>query len=364
MVLGQSRFCFEVNTIHSGILNTVLAKSCIIACCCVVGCTGVSSPVSPGESDRLDDLLNDDLSDPGIPADKTSWIDGREVGLQSEQRAEAAFYYDDIDYYVESLSLHGTKVTVAIHNNAIRTVVTTHSPAEFAEAIFIIFHEAWHVFGGFPLDGYVFKIRDPDDPRDLELSQGGVVLDAVDYDTREQAHEVIHAWNGKTFQYEPDGSDNVFQLETWITEGTTIYLSNIIDGKAVDSAYEDSMVGLWMQYLDRIGTRYDVSYAELAANGSATFLTGGEWNTMLGAKGNALNYLFDRELRAAGSSIQEVMQHLYINFGLTDIRFTQADVEAAVVSLTGQPLEDFFERYLKTGAPLTEVLNGSFPLLE
>ncbi len=83
---------------HSGTLNTVLAKSCIIACCCVVGCRGASSPVSPGESDRLDALLDDDRSDPGIPADKTSWIDGREVGLPREQSAKAAFHYADIDY--------------------------------------------------------------------------------------------------------------------------------------------------------------------------------------------------------------------------------------------------------------------------
>ncbi len=58
------------------------------------------------------------------------------------------------------------------------------------------------------------------------------------------------------------------------------------------------------------------------------------------------------------------MQHGYVNFVLTNTRFTQADVEAAVVSLTGQSLEDFFERYLKTSATLTEALNGSFPLLE
>ncbi len=45
------------------------------------------------------------------------------------------------------------------------------------------------MFGGFPLDGYVFKIRDPDDPRGLKPSRGGFVLDSADYHTREQAHE-------------------------------------------------------------------------------------------------------------------------------------------------------------------------------
>lgn len=321
-----------------------------------------------GESDILQpasvDASEDDLTDPGVPAQKTSWMIGREVGLQSQQSAEEAFAHDAADYHVEERSLHGTTVVVAIHRGAIATVPAPHTPAEFADAIFVIFHEAWHVFGGFPLDGYTFKIRGPDDPRGLELSQGGVVLDASDYDHLQQAHEVIHAWNGKTFAYVPDGSGNVFQLETWIMEGTTIYLANILDGKVVPGAYQNGMQDLWQQYRDRMGTQYDVAYAELAANGSATFQTGGEWNTMLGARGNLLNYLFDRELHAAGSSMQELMQYLYVHFGMGGGRYTQADIEAAVVALTGSALENFFERYLKTNAPLAEVLDGSFPPLE
>ena len=56
MVHAQLRFPIEVDPVRSGILNTVLVTACIIACCCVFGCGGVSGPVSPGGSHAGGDL--------------------------------------------------------------------------------------------------------------------------------------------------------------------------------------------------------------------------------------------------------------------------------------------------------------------
>lgn len=306
----------------------------------------------------------DDLSYPGNPVIKTAWSEGREVGLQSERTAEEAFAYDDVNYIVFSREIHATTVTTALHRDAIAMMQASHTPALFSEAIFEIFHKTWHMFGGFPLDGYMFKIRSPQEQLDLELSQGGVALDASDYETMEQAHEIIHAWNAKTISYLPDDSGNIFQLETWITEGMTIYLTNIANDLAVQGAYEDTMSALWYQYLDRIGTSYDVPYSQLAINGSATYLTGGEWNTMLGAKGNLLAYLFSTELHAHGVTLSNFLEYLYLNFGLTNTQFTQKDIKAAVEELTGHSLDIFFNTYLATATPLTDVLDGSFPLID
>jgi predicted metalloprotease with PDZ domain len=141
----------------------------------------------------------------------------------------------------------------------------------------------------------------------------------------------------------------------------TIYLASRIDGVvAGPGAYVGQMEGLWAQYLERRGTAVDLSYAQLAA------LSGTEASeevTMLGARGNALNYLLHLELNRRGSTIQALARRLYVDFGLTQQKFNSGDVRAAVKALAGDPLQQFFEVYLATNADLADVLNGSFPFL-
>jgi hypothetical protein len=314
---------------------------------------------------RCRDGRLDDLSAPGVPAVKTPWEVGRAVGFQGPNVDPAeAFAYDDQAYAVRSARLHGTTVVVAVHRDAIASVRASHTVDEFADAVIRQFHAAWHVFGGYPLDRFVFLIRAPSDPIGFTLSQGGVTLPAKEYDHLDQAHEIIHAWNGKTFFYEPNGSGDLFQLETWIIEGATIYTAARIDGMVVGgSYYQDQMRGLWEQYRERRGGPFDRAYAELASRASPTGKEGSEYGTMLAARGNALAYLLDRWLSRKGSSIDVLLRRLYLDFGLAGRRFTASDVSAAIRSISGDDTEARFAPYLFTSASLTRELGTSVPFV-
>jgi predicted metalloprotease with PDZ domain len=262
-------------------------------------------------------------------------------------------------------------VTVAVHRRAIETVPAPHTPQQFAEAVIREYHAAWHVFGGFPLDAYVFKIRAPDDKRGLVLSQGGVALDAEDYDHLDQAHEIFHAWNGQTFTYVPDGAGTLFQLETWIQEGATIYYAARADNSGVGFQYfpeqrrgewyhDAQLNGLFDGYVRRVGGPFDRPYAELISR-AGTRAT--EEGTMAVGRSVGLVYLIDRELRPRGSNLDELMRHLYVDFGLAGRRYNQADVDAF---LRARMSPDGFARFqsrLRTATPLAPDLVGGFGFL-
>lgn len=38
-------------------------------------------------------------------------------------------------------------------------------------------------------------------------------------------HEIVHAWNGGLITWQPDAAPYVFQSETWLAEGGTVYLT-------------------------------------------------------------------------------------------------------------------------------------------
>lgn len=311
----------------------------------------------------------DDLADPGFSVEKTSWETGKKVGFQPgediDETADEAFAYDTDNYFVQSETLHGTTVTVAIHNSAAYQDEMYFDPEDFANVIIDIFHEIWHVYEDFPLDGYVFKVRAKGEASGFALSQGGVVLSEEDYPSFLQTHEIFHSWNGKTFDYIPDGTGNLFQLETFYKEECTVYKSNVINGLATSRyEYKDIMEGLWDQYLEREGTEYDLPYPELAELASAFGTESSEYRTMMSARGNAFAYLLDRELIEAGSCLDEVLRHLYIYYGLEDKQYTHNEVLDIIEELTGQSFADIFDTYLYSNASLQNELDGSFPLLK
>lgn len=110
-----------------------------------------------------------------------------------------------------------------------------------------------------------------------------------------------------------------------------------------------------------IGTECDLSYSEIAALSGTE---ASEYVTMLAARGNAFNYLLDKKLREIGPSLNELMQYLYVNYGLTGIQYTQSDISSILKAITGQSFDTLFDTYLLTNAPLTSELDGSFIFLE
>lgn len=311
----------------------------------------------------------DDLTDPGFSVEKTSWEIGKNKGFQPgddiSETSDEAFAYDADNYFIQSEMIHGTTVTVAIHNTAAYQDGLGFDAEDFADVIIDIFHEIWHVYEDFPLDGYVFKVRAKGESIDFALSQGGVVLSEEDYRTFTQTHEMFHAWNGKTFNYVPDGTGNLFQLETFYTEECTVYKSNVIDGLVTSlQEYKDIMKALWEQYLEREGTEYDLPYAELAKLASMYGTGASEYRTMMSAWGNAFAYILDRKLIEAGSSLDELLRYLYVHYGLEERQYTQNDVLDIIEKLTGQSFADLFDTYLHTNTSLRNELDGGFPMLK
>ncbi|RMF92323.1 MAG: hypothetical protein D6734_12590, partial [Candidatus Schekmanbacteria bacterium] len=295
----------------------------------------------------------DDISTPGNPAQKISWDIGKEVGYQPaadklNESAEEAFAFDSKNYFVKSKKIHGTKVIVALHKSIFKKNITAFKPKEIADITIDMFHEIWHFFNGFPLDKYIVKIRNSKESSSYALSQGGVVFSAKNLDNKLiTAHEMIHSWNGKTFNYEPDGSGNLFQLETYITEGMTIYFTNRVQGFVMSEfEYKDTMKSLWFQYIERIGTKYDLPFQELSAKASLAGTGTSEYKTMMSAYSNLFAYLLDRELVKRGYSIDDLMQYLYINFGLMNKKYTQNDILTSLKNITGESFDEFFNSYL------------------
>lgn len=309
----------------------------------------------------------DDRTDPGQPASKVPWEVVRETGFQpavdrpTESAAEA-FAFDQANYLLTVTPLHGTTVVVAVHRQTAAAADPGFDAGRFATAITRFFHDIWHVHGGYAGAQYVVKVRAPGESEGFALSQGGVVLSADDYTTLDlEAHEMVHAWNGKTYTYVPDGSGNLFQLETWLQEGATEYVATRAEARVLSPfLFGDELGTFWQWYLERLGGPFDRPYGELAAMASAFGTEASEASMMMVGRGVSFVYLLDRELTRAGSGLDALLQRLLLDFGLAGVRYTQADLRALASELGGPAVGDLLVQYIESAAPLTEVLDGTF----
>lgn len=176
------------------------------------------------------------------------------------------------------------------------------------------------------------------------------------------SHELFHAWNGGVVQYEPVRDGRIFQLETWINEGATVYYSAWVRGVVLGlPAYREAMGVRWRQYERSVGTPLDLAVEELTLRiGTPTTIPPpqSELTTMLYARSSLLAYLLDLGLFGAGVSMDGLMRYLYDHYGLVGRRWRQADLPSILRVLSGQGFEAFFDAYLFTNARLP--LDGTF----
>lgn len=296
---------------------------------------------------------NDDLTKLGIPPTKLSYT----IGLENIQGEPDHFDYDTENYTVRTEMIHGTELTVAVHNS-------NNSAATFIDNVFCCFHAAWHVFGGFAYDKYAVKLRDVSDSSNFSLSDVGVsvsndLFSGGGYEA--VCHEIFHSWIGKLVNHEPDGSSNLFQLETWISEGSAVYYGHRTEGQARGiSYYTDGMEDRFEDYEEIKGTSLDLSIQELADEIGNDF-SSPAMNVLYGRAG-LINYALDKELIAQGSNLDALMSYLYVNFGLNDTNWKQDDIPDAIESLTGERMDSFFDAYVLTNAELP--LDGNFEFFE
>ena len=300
----------------------------------------------------------------GDPVAKVSHL----AGLDESQGPADHFDFDDASHWVRTLSIHGTELSVAIDRTVLQAGggLTAEDFAAYVEAAF---HAGWHVFGGYPFDRYAVRIRAEDGNDGFLLSPVGITLSGSDYAApwglEVVAHEMFHSWNGKFVHPEPDTSNDLFQWETWIVEGGTVYYSFRHMGFALEvDEYYDGMADRWEQYREYVGTPHDLSVTELtAAIGEAP---PGDPSTqdptnMLYARGAVVSYMLDHELARDGKRLDDVMRQLYLD-ALGGRTWTGERLVEILQSLTGENLEPFLDEWIDTNAALP--LDGDFDLLE
>src|SRR5690606_23097731 len=271
--------------------------------------------------------LIDDVTDPLHPAQKSAW--DPEIGFQPpadrpSESASDAFAYDPVSYAVKEEVVHGETLTVAVHRS-VESLGYPFSLEDLQDVVLRILHEAIHVHNGFSVDRFVFKVRPPEDGESFALCLGGASVSTrfLNQLGLGQAHEPFHSWNGGIYDGEPDGSENLFQLTTLVTEGWTVYYTYLLHSRVIAPyAFESAMRYFYNVYLTYRGnSEYDLPYAELAAKASE-FGTGSSiFGDMMSARAMLTAYYLDAELVKQGKTLEEVMRALYRR-GLDDERFT------------------------------------------
>jgi hypothetical protein len=306
----------------------------------------------------------DDLSDPGDPAVKQSYL----LGLEESQGPGDHFEFDETSHWVRTSTIHGTALSVAI-DRSVATDADGWFSEEFAAFVEAAFHASWHVFGGFAFDRYAVRVRAEDGNAEFSLSPVGITLSGADYGApwglEVVAHEMFHSWNGKFVRAEPDSSENLFQRETWLVEGGTVYYSFRHMAFALNvEEYRGGMGFRWETYQQYVGTEYDLSIPDLVALiGTAP---PGDPSTqpqtnMLYARGALASYMLDQELVERGLRLDDVMRRLYLD--ALDGRTWRFDrLQAVLQSITGDDFGPWLDAWIDSNTPLP--LDGTFDLLE
>lgn len=312
-----------------------------------------------------------DINFKGNPSDRLDWHEGLDDTFQGPDDPETVFEIDESEYATFSKTIHGTEVVVAIHNSFVgKTEVNGFAiptPKEFADRVFKTFRHHFNVFGGYPYDRYTVKVKPFSESSGFSLSKVGIALskntdeetpnfpphDYVEAFDGFVQHEMFHSWLGKLIQYEPDGSNNLFQLETWVNEGGASYYGDRSSSLAIKkSIYKKLMREKLRNYKKIRNTLLDLSIqglADLIADGPPANNTS---QTILYARATLINYLLDMELRKIGFDLDILMKRLYEDFGLTGKKWSQEDIVPILLEETGHDFNEFFDEFLHTNKKL------------
>ncbi len=319
----------------------------------------------------LSSISCDDLSILGNPAVKTDWHEGLDDSFQGPDDPNTVFEIDENEYVTFSKLIHETEVLVAVHKEFVgKTEIKGFkipTPEEFSERIFKTFHHHWHVFGGYPYDRYTVKVKPFSESAGFSLSKVGV---AFSKNTDEETpnfpphdyvealdgfvqHEMFHSWLGKLIQFEPNGSGNLFQLETWIIEGGASYYGDRTASLVVSKPiYKKLMKQKLKTYKKALNGPLDLSIEEFTEKIGPGPPGNDETQGLLYARSTLINYLLDIELKKINFDLDILMKGLYEDFGLTDTKWTQADIIPLLKNKTGKDFTDFLNRFLLTNNKL------------
>ena len=170
------------------------------------------------------------------------------------------------------------------------------------------------------------------------------------------ANVIGYIWNGKVIHFAEQeyGFSEVNEQEYWFSEGFSKYYSSVICtrlGLISEGDFLRSLELAWESYLSQQGERSIREAGEDKLANRELVYDGGR---LIAA---ALD-LQIRNLTKNRSSLDDVMQQMYREFGLTDTAYTMDDVIRIVSQVAGENFEPFFSKYV-TGTerlPLEEYL--------
>ncbi len=285
--------------------------------------------------------------------------------------------YDVARYAVDTRVIEGTTVEVAVHADLAAAArvdgEVAHTVGSFADLVSEAFRAHLGAFGSFPYDRYRVVMRGPGDnplgtpfasewgldvPMGTSVIGGTAVSGSPHPYTRASArdwvvHEMFHAWNGSLMKPQPAGGPQVYQAESWLVEGATVYYTARM---ADDAFYAAELRDATRDYLaaGRDGT---LSFAEIAARTPAPAGPGlapgyNEYVRLLYQKGALVSYLLDDALHSSGSSLDALMRAMYREFG-PGRQYTNADIRRHAIALGGGGLGAFFDAFVEGGAALS-----------
>ncbi|MXY99861.1 hypothetical protein F4Y93_04130 [Candidatus Poribacteria bacterium] len=231
------------------------------------------------------------------------------------------------------------------------------SMGEVQKTVESLLHIYSEVFDGTPEDRMLF-VANPD-----EKNRGGGVSGSsisvlmggsLDETNRSfwvplVAHEVCHIWNGKLI--------NFSEQEYWFSEGFTEYYSRVACTRLGLTAEGDFLRDIERKCELYLSQQGDLSIREAGKNKSANRYLVYEGGSLVAA---ALD-LQIRNLTENRSSLDDVMKRMYREFGLTENRYTMADVIRIVNQIAGEDFESFFKKYVSgtERLPLEEYLRDA-----
>lgn len=307
------------------------------------------------------------------------WSDHSEVGLPTPKRdlSLEEFAYDATNFTLFQRRIHGTNVTIPIHNSLLaqselggRSLVPAQ---EFAEWVFEVFDLGWHTFGGYAYSNATFPLYGIGDSchfgsatavgfptcyLDTAQSLGDANHPphplAVDAYRDLFVHELFHMWNGGTIQYMPHNTSG-FATEQWFTEGATTYYSARLLATPVSlKDYERVLGDAWSQYRELLPTAGGLNFEQIAAQTPPPRSGPSPYVDMLYHRGALVSYLLDAELVRHGKNLDDLLRHLYATHGIEDRPFENADLHAAAETVAQTDLDPFFEAFVYGGAEVQE----------
>ena len=228
---------------------------------------------------------------------------------------------------------------------------------EVQKTVESLLHTYSEIFDGTPEDRMLF-VANPDEKNrgggvsgsSISVLMGGSLDEAnTNFWVPLVAHEVCHIWLGKTI-----GSK---RQEYWFSEGFTEYYSRIACTRLGLTSENDFLRDLERKLELYLSQQGELSIREAGENKSANRHLVYEGGSLVAA---ALD-LQIRNLTENRSSLDDVMKQMYREFGLTENRYTMADVIRIVNQIAGEDFEPFFKKYVSgtERLPLAEYLSDA-----